>query len=278
VSLAIEERTEERAVVEDQSPDAPDSILNVGRARSTEVGFKADRVVERGGRMADTAAIFYVFSGVVALREVSITPSYLKRGDELEDSGKTPAVFRIEVLALGRIGDLTGRTLHRMDRVAFTLGEPNTIPLDVEVPKGRKVGVRLSLPREDAPEGELFLQIKGARKGKFPVHLVRMPAVEGDVANVAYSPEVRFTFVPRAGDIDTFENPSESLVGQINRYIERHGADGGDVEVPLVVKVQLRDAGRASGAAPEAPARRSGPPDRDPGEGAGRDAADELER
>lgn len=230
----------EKAEVEDQSGAEPNSIMNIGRGRATEIGFKGEKVQEKRRGLEDVSAIFYVFSGVVKLKEFEIKPDFFKKGDDLEDSGETPPVWRIEVLAVDAIGKTDGRVLKTLDDQPLKIGEMNTFPLEVEIPSGKKVGVRLSLPAEKKVNKAVFLQLKASRKGKYPANVLTSAGEGEPDAKVLYNPGVRFTFVPRAGDIDTFTNQAESLVGQINRYIEKHGSGENAITVPLKVKLEYR--------------------------------------
>jgi hypothetical protein len=234
------EDAEEKAEVEDQATAEPNSIMNIGRGRPFEVGFKGEKVLESRRGLEDVAVIFYVFSGVIKLKEFEITPVFFKKGDDLEDTGETPAIWRLEVLAVNRIGDTDGRVLKTLDDQPLKIGEVNSFPFDVDIPAGKKVGVKLSLPLEKKVNKAVFLQLKASKKGKFPANVLTSRGDSEPDVIVQYNPSVRFTFVPRAGDLDTFSNPTESLIAQINRYIEKHGKGEEKVAVPLKVKVEYR--------------------------------------
>jgi len=238
VSLSLE--GEDQTVVEDQSAEEPDSIVNIGWTRDTTVGFDKSNQVLNKKKLTDHIAIFFLFSGVISVREFEITPSFFKHGDELVDNGRTPAMFRMEVLELNRIGDVEGRIVKVLDRVAFTLGEPNRIPLDVEIQEGKKVGVRLAIPGDMTSGQDVLLQVKASKKGRFAVRLLADDEAANGKESVRYQPHVKFAFVPRKGDIETFSNTAEGVAAKINRYLERNAAQGGDVEIPLRLKVELR--------------------------------------
>lgn len=240
VALVVE--GEESNRIEDQAAQDPDTVLTIGRLRSRVVGFDDSKVLERG-QLADHAGVFYVFSGVEVLKEFSITPFFFRDGDEIVDTGRTPPIIRIEALVLDRIGDTEGEVARVLDGVALELGEENRIPLPVRIPRGKKAGVRVSIPQRGRKEKEVFLHVKAARKGRNPANQVTVTGGGSESTTTVFGAAVRFVFVARLGDIDTFgEDPRESLLAQINRYLARHRSEGegGEVEVPLRVRLQLR--------------------------------------
>ncbi len=220
---------------EEQVAENSDSLLSIGRVRTLVVDVQGGQMA-KAKNIVDQPVLFYLYSPSTKISAFEINVQSAKTAEGFVTEGMTPKGFVVEAMQLNSVGEARGKTLKRFDDVSFKIGEPTVFPLNLEIPDGKTLGVRVWTQKGS---DELSIQIKASKKGKFPAHiLARNADGEAVPGEGCFNPDVTFSYrgAPAGGKFVT-GNPLERLVDQINNYVK--GQEGkSEVTVPLKLRVQ----------------------------------------
>lgn len=228
------------AAREEQIAESPDSLLTIGRVRQSLVDFQ-DANVRKKERLVDQPVMFYLYSPTSKVADFEITVQAAKTAEGISTEGATPKQFVIEALELREFGDAKGKVLKRFDDVSFKIGEVNRFGLGLDLEAGRTLGVRVWA--EKGGKGEMAIQIKANKKGRYPAKILRRDSDDGAMAGEGvYNPDIAFSYrgAPAGGKKLVVGNPLERVVEQINNYLKGQTDKTGSVTIPLKVRVQMR--------------------------------------
>ena len=229
--------------VQKQKVEKPDSMVQLGCL--SNMTFRKNRkghIKLKKSTMSTVDGFFYIYDNVDQLDSFGIEPKFYSKNNEFHSSGRTDAIFILEVLELSSIADTEGTILKKIPEVSFVLGEMNFFDLNVAISRGKKVAVKLSSLTTDSA----FIHFPVIREGKYPCYLLERNSKE---LKQAFGAPVTFSYSVLN---DASKNFAQNvvlnrLVRQVNTYLKSHPEFGENkiLEVPIQLKMSLAEPGEA---------------------------------
>ena len=226
-------------LVQLQKVNKPDSMVQIGCL--SNMTFRKNRKGKmklKKSTMSKVDGFFYIYDNVKQLDTFGLEPKFYSKNNEFHSSGRTDAIFSLELIEISSIGDIKGKVLKKIPKVSFALGEMNFFSVNTVISRGKKLAVKLSTSTTDSA----FLHLPVSTKGKYPCNLVDRDSKQ---VKQAFGAPIEFSYSTLD---DTSKRSAETLVlnrlvQKVNSYLKSHPEFGKNkiLEVPIQLKMSLAE-------------------------------------
>ena len=224
-------------VNQNQAYGQADSMIQVGNL--SRIIFKKSykgKLRYKDSEQSSIQAIFYLYDNVDLLKTFSIEPKFYSKDNEFHSKGITDKVFTLEFLEVDRVGEANGKSLKKIESLAFNIGKKNNFNLNLRPQNGKKIAVKLSTQNT----GQHFLHFPVKKRGKYPFDLNNL---QGGLIKRVYAAPINFSYVlSKARNADRSNDLNfRQLTREVNNFVKSHPDYGKSrvIEVPISLQMNL---------------------------------------